>query len=226
MEDLSGQGPDEVNIVTDEDDRAGELLERGDQRINAGHVQMRGGLVHQEQVGRVQQEFHERQPALFTTAEHAHLLEHVVAAEEEAAQHGADVLLGHALRRVAGLVQHGALFIEHLDAILRVVTRLHVVPEQPLAGTGREHAGQELEQGALARTIGADQNDALIAFGLEVHPAIDGFVAVAEMHVLERDHLQPAALGLRKAEAHGGGGRLGGLDLLHALDLLELGLRL
>ena len=100
------------------------------------------------------------------------------------------------------------------------------MPEQPLAGTGREHAGQELEQGALARTIGADQNDALIAFGLEVHPAIDGFVAVAEVNILERDHLQPAALGLRKAEAYGGGGGLGGLNLLHALDLLELGLRL
>src|SRR5207249_9378059 len=58
--------------------------------------EMRGRLVHQNQVGRVEEQLHQRQPALLAAAQHAHFFEHVVAAKEKTAEHSADELLGDA----------------------------------------------------------------------------------------------------------------------------------
>ena len=41
------------------------------QRVDARHVQVGGGLVHEQQVGRVEQQLHQRQPALLAAAQDA-----------------------------------------------------------------------------------------------------------------------------------------------------------
>ena len=130
VDDVVGQRADEIDVVADEDERALELVERVGQRVNARQVQVRGRLVHEQQVRRVQQQLHQRQPALLAAAQHLDLLEHIVAAEEETAEQRADELLGQALRRVERLFEHGALRVQHLHAILRVVAGLGVVAER------------------------------------------------------------------------------------------------
>ena len=103
---VAGQRADEMDIVADEDERAFERHQSLHQRVHAGQVQVRGGLVHQQQIGRVKQQFHQRQPAFFAAAEHADRFEDVVPPEQKAAQYIAHGLFGDALRRVQGLLQH------------------------------------------------------------------------------------------------------------------------
>src|SRR5207249_9302006 len=105
--DVVGQSADEIDVVTDENQRAFVVVQCGGERVDARNVQMRGRLVHQNQVGRVEEEFHQRQAALLAAAQDAHFFEYVVAAKEKAAEHGPDELLRDALRRVERFFEHG-----------------------------------------------------------------------------------------------------------------------
>src|SRR5436190_24318717 len=112
MHDVIRQCPDEIDIVADEDQRACELIEGESKSINARHVEVCGRFVHQEEIGRIKQKFHQRQAALLTATEHADLFENVVAAEKETAQQRADKLFGDALGCVKGLLEHGVRRVE------------------------------------------------------------------------------------------------------------------
>ena len=115
---------------------------------------------------------------------------------------------------------------EHLDAVLGIVAGFDVVAERARAGLRLEHAGQNLQQGGFARAIRADEHDALAALGLEIHAAIDHVFAVGMVDVLQRDDPQAAALRLGKLEIELAIFASRRVDLLHALDLLELALGL
>ena len=78
----------------------------------------------------------------------------------------------------------------------------------------------------LPAPFGPDQHDALAALGLEIHAAIDHVFAVGLVDVLELDDPQAAALRLGKLEIQRASVGLGRVDLVHALDLLELALGL
>src|SRR5437899_1180887 len=116
------QSADEIDIVADEDQRAGELVESKSEGIDARHVQVRGRFVHQEEIRRVKKQFDERQAALFTATEHAHLFENVVAAEKETAQQRADELFGDALGCGKGLLEYRVRRVEHVHPLLGIVT--------------------------------------------------------------------------------------------------------
>ena len=47
------------------------LLQRADERVDAGHVEMRRRLVHEQEIRRIEQQLDQRQPALFAAAEDA-----------------------------------------------------------------------------------------------------------------------------------------------------------
>src|SRR6266568_7667059 len=118
VHDVIGQRADEIDIVADESEGALELVEGVGQRVNARQIQMGGRLIHQQQVGWIQQQLHQSQTAFFTPAQDVDFLEHVIAAKQEAAQQCADELLGNPLRSLKGFFKYGALGIEHLGAIL------------------------------------------------------------------------------------------------------------
>src|SRR5205085_9140570 len=92
------QGSDEIHIVADKNQSHFKLDQRIGQRINAGHVEMRRGLVHQQQVRRVEQYFDECKPAFFAAAQNTHSFENVIASEQKTSEQGAHELLGDALR--------------------------------------------------------------------------------------------------------------------------------
>src|ERR1043166_182013 len=211
--------------MADEDESALELIERVGEGVYAGHVEMRRGLVHEQQVGRVEQELDEGEAALLAAAENVHFLEDVVARKQKAAEECADELFGEALRSVEGFVEDGAVGLEHVHAVLGVVTAFDVVAESALAGGGREDAGEDFQEGGFAGAVGADEDGALAALGLKGDAAINGVAAVSKVDVLELDDALATAFGLGKVEvelAVVGGGCL---DFVHALDLLELALR-
>ena len=108
VDDVIREGANEINIVADENERALELIEREGQRIDARHIEMRRGLVHQQQVRRIEQQLHEREAAFFAAAQDAHFFEDVIAAKEEASEQRADELFGDPLRRIESFFENGA----------------------------------------------------------------------------------------------------------------------
>ena len=83
---LVADAAQQAPIVRHDDDGAGEILQRGDQRMAHLEVEMVGRLVEQQQVGPLGNQDRERQPRAFTAREVHHRLEHAVAAEAEAAE--------------------------------------------------------------------------------------------------------------------------------------------
>ena len=226
--DVVRQQPDEMHVVADEDERAFVLLQRHNQRVNTGHVEVCRRLVHQQQVRRIEQQFHQREPAFFAAAQHAHRLEDVVAAKQKAAEDVADGLLGHALRRVERLLQDGVLGIQHRRSVLREIAGLRVVTVLEQAGLRLEDFREQLEQRGFAGAVRSDQHDALAALGLEMKSVVNQFFAVAELDFLQRDDALAAALRLRKPEADRRPVIVRRPDhfLLEPFDLLHLALRL
>ncbi len=146
MDDVIGDGADEIDIVADEDHRAFKLLQRRDERLDAGHIEMGGRFIHQEQIGWIEEQFHQSQAALFAAAQDSDALEDVITAKEKAAEQCADKLFGDALRSIQRFFENGPLRPKHLDAILGVVAFLGVVAEFARAVLNREHAGEQFQQ--------------------------------------------------------------------------------
>jgi len=69
---------DEVNVVTNEDERAFEALQRENKAFDTPDVQVGRGLIHEKDVRRIDEELYEIYAALFTTAEDFALLEHIL----------------------------------------------------------------------------------------------------------------------------------------------------
>ena len=57
--------------------------------------------------------------------------------------------------------------LQHVHAVLGIVAGFDVVTERALALLRSQNAGEDFQQGGFAGAIGADQHDALAAFGLE-----------------------------------------------------------
>ena len=135
---------DEINVVADENQRALVLRERADQRVDAADIEMRRRLVHQQQIRRIEQQLDQREPRLFSAAQHAVVLENVVAAKKKRAEHRARRLFGDRVRHVARGFQHRLLRIEHLDPILRKIADLHIVAESRARRSAREARRREV----------------------------------------------------------------------------------
>ena len=72
---------DEMHIMADEYQRAPELRQRLDHRVDAAHVKVGRRLIEQEKVGWVEQQLGQRESALFASTQHADLLENIVLRE-------------------------------------------------------------------------------------------------------------------------------------------------
>src|SRR5262249_35037555 len=77
------------------------------------------------------------------------------------------------------LVEHRAPKVEGFDLVLRVVTDREAGVGHELAPVGAVDSSEQLEQGRLARAVGADQHDPLAALDGHVDPGIDRRVAGA-----------------------------------------------
>ena len=134
LEDAGGQLVDEIAVVRDEDHRAGELFKRFEQHFLGAQVQVIGGLVEQQEIGRHHQHAGQRVAVALAAGEHADGLEDVVFGEQEAAQDGAQLGVGGARGDLAQVVEHAGVGVELLILILREVVRLGVVAERVFAG--------------------------------------------------------------------------------------------
>ena len=90
---LVADAAQEAAVVRHHDDRAGEILQRGDQRVPHLEIEVVGGLVEQQQVGSFGHQDGERQAGALAAREMHHGFEYPVAAEAEAAEVVAAALL-------------------------------------------------------------------------------------------------------------------------------------
>ena len=104
-------------------------------------------MLSPQEIRRSQQQLHQGEAAFFAAAQDADRLEDVVAPEQEGSEQGADRLFGDARDPVAGLLEHGALQVEHLGAVLGKVTDRKPVARCHAARIQGEHPGKNLEQG-------------------------------------------------------------------------------
>ena len=81
-----------MHVMADEHQRALVAHERLSEAFDAVNVQMRRWLVHEQQVGRIDEELHQVQAALLAAGKHAALLVHLLLAEQEAAQNRAGII--------------------------------------------------------------------------------------------------------------------------------------
>ena len=232
VEDGGGHGADEVNIVANEDQGALVLAEGGDEGIDGADIQMGGRFIHQEKVGRVEQEFDEGEAGFFTTAENADRFKNIVPTKQERAQDRACRLFADGVGGVENGFENLMAHIERIAAVLGKVTDPDVVAEESLSRLDGKGAPQKFEKGGFPRTVRADENGPLAALGLEVEIPIDGKIAgavgigVGVGDLFERDDAETTADGLGKGEFNGAGSRDGGLDFLHPIDLFQFALSL
>ena len=134
-----------------------------------GQVEVVGRLVQHEEVGPLQGQLRQRDPAALAAAQRANGLENVVATEEKAPQVRPRALLAQ-MAGVAYLVQHEPLRIQ-VVVRLRVVADLHVVAQRGAPGERRDLADQRAQKRRLAAAVRADQADALAALHQHIaHP--------------------------------------------------------
>ena len=122
MHDVISEGPYEIHIVTDEHQGPLELIKRVGQRIDAGHIQMRGGFIHEQQIRRIQEKLDQGQAAFLSSAQHTDLFKNIIATKQEGAQQSAHELFGDPLGCVKGLIENRARRVKHVHTVLRIIT--------------------------------------------------------------------------------------------------------
>ena len=105
------------------------------------------GLVHQQQVGRIEQEFHQGQAAFFATAQNAHLLENIIAAKQKRTQNSPNKFFSHALGRIEALFKNRPLGLQHFNPVLGVIACFDIVAQFARAGLDGQYSCEELEEG-------------------------------------------------------------------------------
>lgn len=156
-----GHRVDELAVVRNEEQRAGELLERQLQRFDRLHVEVVGGFVEHQYVVAAEHQPPETHAVLLAAGEHAHRLAHLVTRKQQAPEHAA-----HRLAVVAGPGVAGdppgerVVAVEVGVYVLRQDADVGVLRPPERAARGRQAAERPgrkaTRQRRLARAAGAD----------------------------------------------------------------------
>ena len=164
MQYFGRQAADEVHVVGNEQKGAFVALQSHCERFHRRDVEVGGGLVHQQQVGRIDQELNEVQPALLAAAQDCGRLVDLFLAEHERTQDGPGFVFAEC--RCAGehLFDDVLVGVEAVGPVLAEVAEFGIVAQVSDPLLRFYDAGDDFEQRRLAGAIGADQHCALAAF--------------------------------------------------------------
>ena len=179
VDDAVGHGAHQVLVMADQHDGAGEVLQGVLEHVHRVDIQVVGGLVQaQERLGG-HEHLGQGQTCLLATGKDADLLfDGIVVTKQESAQQTALLRHGPLGRDGVDLLQDGVGLGHALERVLGIVGHAHVGAQVAGAGGGRLQAGEDLHEGGLAGTVGADERHMLAAVELEVDVAVDVLVAV------------------------------------------------
>src|SRR4029077_19581085 len=91
---------DEMHVVADEDESSVILLECANERVDRPNIQMRSRLVHEQEVGGIEQKFNQRQTRFLSSAQHGDRFKNIVTVKKKRSKNGARGLLRHRMGRV------------------------------------------------------------------------------------------------------------------------------
>ena len=192
---------EEVAVMRYDDDRAVKRLDGLLQHIFAGHVQVVGGLVEDEQVDGLQQQAYHRQTALLTAAEHLDLLVGILSAEHECAQDVVDARAYVAHGHIVDGVVHGQRLVEQLGLVLGKIANLDIVPDLQFAVIGYL-THNALDKGGFSCAVLAHKGDFLATLDGECHIVEHIQRTVILAQVLGNDGIVTATGCGRELEAH------------------------
>ena len=137
------------------------------QDLLAGHVEVVGGLVEDEEIGRDEQHPGQCQTVLFSPGEDTDRFGHVVLAEEEGAEDGPDVGFAGPDGGCRGLLEDGALAVHFLALVLGEVAYVDLVPRGDGPGVRGLATRQQAGQGGFTGPVQADHADPVALFNGE-----------------------------------------------------------
>ena len=160
--------------MADQQQRARVGLQHALQQVDGFEVEVVGGFVQHQQVGRAGEQPGQQQAVALATRQGTHGGTGAVGREQEVLQIADDVATIAVDLDVIGTgadgVGHGAFGIE-LFAQLVEIGNLQVAAQANAARVGRVFAEDQLEQRGLADAVGADQADAVTAHDGEIEVA-------------------------------------------------------
>src|SRR4029434_1010855 len=130
-----------MDVVADEKKRPFVLLERADQGVDRADIEVSRGLVHEEEIWRMEQQLDERETRFLAPAQDTDRLEDVIPAKEKRAKHRAGGLLRDGIGCVEHAFEDGLPDVQRLDAMLRKITDPDIMPEFARAALHRQNAG-------------------------------------------------------------------------------------
>jgi hypothetical protein len=170
-------------IVRDDDDTTGEVVDGVSQRVDGGDIETVGRLVEQEHVGTVNGEKGEDDSALLSLGKGTHKGSLCLTGQTVLAELLAPVLVVLRDLRVAVADElEGVLGqVKLLSGVLRVHAELQVSVAGDVATGGAELASEDVEQSRLAHTVGTDESGTRVHVDTEVEvlvQVVDGFFGV------------------------------------------------
>ena len=171
---------EKIAVMADHEDGAFEFVDRSLERFSRPDIEVVGGLVHDEEIGRCGAEAGECGLGLFTAGKLADGMKRDVAFQPEAGEQVADVVLDpiRIIFRPDGADDRGA-GVERSQALI-VIADLHLVPELGFAGIGFLVPDQGLDQRGFACAVGPDDADAFAPADGEAQVAEEGNVEAFE----------------------------------------------
>ena len=184
-----------------EDQRAAVVDQCVEQHFLGIQIKVVRRFVEQQRVRRPQQHARHREARAFASRQHLHLLENVVAREQEPAEDVPDHR--HHVHRRAGRqrVVHGRIRVHARRLVLREVLHDQVVTGDILARVWQLLAREHAHQRRLAGAVVADQRDAVAALDVQVQVGEDHELTVGLVHVLQLEHRAAALLAHGEVEA-------------------------
>ena len=194
------QGTDEVHIVGDEDQCSFIMLQSLHQGFYGQKVQVGGRLVHQQEVGRIHQEFDQAEPRFFPAGKNADAFFHIQPPEQEGTQDGTRFFLPDFSAAFHDFLQHGIFRIQVFRSRLGEVADARRGTGSALSGVNGDDARQDFEKSGFARAVRAYKNSALPAFHQQVQVFINPAVAIGLADFFQLNDFLGAARRLGEVE--------------------------
>ena len=202
----------------------GIVLQGQGQRRAHFQIEVIGGFIEQQQIGRLPDQQGEHQARLFATRQRRHRAACPIAGETETAEKVAPPLLG-GNRTESGEVFEGAgAGIELLQLVLREITDTKIGTGFARSGQRQQFARERTYQGRFAGPIGSQQADAIARRELQPDAVEDRRIAVPHSRFVQHQQRVAGARRLLEAEAEGIVD-LGGSHQRHSFQRLDPALR-